>query len=233
MEFLMLIFILTILVIFIIKINSENLKEKLLEALVDNLPNMAVTIIDENYTVIYTGGEEVHKLGYNLEKLTGKHFLESYGEEMYSNLEPYFKKVLNTKKSINFTYEYLSEENEIIYYYQQIIPVHNSSLGNKIYCILLSQNITNIVSKDQDIEQKNKVLLEVAWIASHKIMGPIKRIAGLSELVDKDLLDEDNKTYFNYIVKENQNLNDIVSKIVIKTDDIDNFDKYYKNPNLN
>lgn len=234
----MLLLILLILIIFIIVVNKSNsvnskvkIERDVLEFLVDNLPNTAVTLIDKDYKILYSGGEEIRKAGYNATFIIGANFVNIFGKEYSKEFTPHFKKAFKFKKKSSFYYSQLGKNNKSLNFYQQIVPIIDKE-QKVIACMILTQNLTDIILKDDLISEKKKILLSIAWDSSHKARGPIARIKGLLDLMDIDNIeDKDNRKYLEYILQETESLDDIIRKIVAKTDDIDDFDEYYRNNN--
>lgn len=89
------------------------------------------------------------------------------------------------------------------------------------------RNITELVNKNEEIEEKNKELQKYldsniqlenfAYIASHDLKQPLRTIISFSELLHSkkaDQLDADANKYINFILESSQRLNDLISDML-------------------
>jgi len=89
------------------------------------------------------------------------------------------------------------------------------------------RNITELVNKNEEIEEKNKELQKYldsniqlenfAYIASHDLKQPLRTIISFSELLHSkkaDQLDEDANKYINFILESSQRLNELISDML-------------------
>lgn len=93
--------------------------------------------------------------------------------------------------------------------------------------ISVSRNITELVEKNEEIEEKNKELQKYldsniqlenfAYVASHDLKQPLRTIISFSELLHSkkaDQLDEDANKYINFILESSQRLNALISDML-------------------
>lgn len=196
-----------------------------LRILIDNLPNIMVCLIDDDNNIVYCGGEEIDEK--DSEKILGKNFF-SVVENIpiplpnKEELKTYYDNSFKYHKKFHFDY---LEGNEL--YKHRVIPI---SRNKKVYFVLhLIQNNTEEYKNEVIIENNRKLLLEIAWISSHKIRGPIARIKGLISLIDDEGMSSENKKMVTFIKQESENLDSMVRSIVIKTDNIEDFGYYGTN----
>jgi CheY-like chemotaxis protein len=71
------------------------------------------------------------------------------------------------------------------------------------------------------LEMQNRKLMEIAWVQSHEVRAPLARIMGLIQLVSR-YPDEsmDLKNTLNHILQSANELDEIVRKIVRKTEEV-------------
>ena len=68
------------------------------------------------------------------------------------------------------------------------------------------------------IEEQNRVLMEIAAIQSHKVRGPVATILGLGQFFNyDDLGDPVNKTLMEGIQKVSEDLDVIIREVVRKS----------------
>ncbi len=69
------------------------------------------------------------------------------------------------------------------------------------------------------IEERDEKLRDIAYILSHIVRAPLARLKGLIQVnLDMDLTEEEKKEYFILILKSADELDDVIKKIVRKTD---------------
>lgn len=72
------------------------------------------------------------------------------------------------------------------------------------------------------IEDKNETLKDIAWTQSHEVRGPLATIMGLVELLDEeDFKNQQNKEIVTGLKESSLQLDEIIKKIVKKTQSID------------
>lgn len=82
-------------------------------------------------------------------------------------------------------------------------------------------DITKQKRQTQALETQNKKLMEIAWVQSHEVRAPLARIMGLVQLLNR-YPDEnvDMKDTLDHILQSASDLDEIVRKIVRKTEEI-------------
>lgn len=71
------------------------------------------------------------------------------------------------------------------------------------------------------LELQNQKLMEIAWVQSHEVRAPLARIMGLVQLLDRyPNEDIDVKDSINHIMQSARDLDEIIRKIVRKTEEI-------------
>lgn len=72
------------------------------------------------------------------------------------------------------------------------------------------------------LEEQNKKLREIAWSQSHELRGPLSRILGLVDLVEKSGADEiENPEILGYLKQSSKELDEVIHRIVRLSNDID------------
>ncbi len=80
------------------------------------------------------------------------------------------------------------------------------------------QDITDRVNYTQAIEEKNRMLKDIAWTQSHIVRTPVARILGLLDLLDGSENAQVRKDVTNYLKISAQELDSIVRGIAKKTE---------------
>ena len=71
------------------------------------------------------------------------------------------------------------------------------------------------------VEEKNKLLREVAYIQSHLLRSPLSSMLGLLDLIDKKQLDAENTKYFSYLKPLAQELDMVIRENARKVNEFD------------
>ncbi len=72
------------------------------------------------------------------------------------------------------------------------------------------------------LEEQNKKLREIAWSQSHELRGPLSRILGLVDLVDKRGADDiENSEILDYLKQSAKELDEVIHRIVRLSHDIE------------
>lgn len=84
--------------------------------------------------------------------------------------------------------------------------------------VILANDVTERLNHIQSIEEKNRVLEEIAWTQSHEVRAPLARIMGIIDLLLSDTVsDDERKEFLNYLSDSAMELDGIVKKIVNKS----------------
>lgn len=101
------------------------------------------------------------------------------------------------------------------------ILVKRDDHGRAYQLIGFTLDITKQMLQNQALELQNRKLMEIAWVQSHEVRAPLARIMGLIQLISRypgesiDLNDT-----LGHIVKSANELDEIIRKIVRKTEEI-------------
>lgn len=101
------------------------------------------------------------------------------------------------------------------------IFVKRDSQGRAYQLIGFTLDITEQKKQTHALEQQNRKLMEIAWVQSHEVRAPLARLMGLVGLLNRG--EEgfgDMKVTLNHILQSAKELDDIIRKIVRKTEEI-------------
>ncbi|GAB4133730.1 MAG: hypothetical protein OHK0045_21840 [Raineya sp.] len=111
---------------------------------------------------------------------------------------------------------------ENIWYLVSFFPVFNSE-RKKRKIIAVSYNASDIDKAKKNeliLIGKNKALEEIAYTQSHEIRRPVANILGLLQIFDTQNLSKENLLIFRNLLETSQELDEIIHKIVAKTQQI-------------
>lgn len=82
-------------------------------------------------------------------------------------------------------------------------------------------DVTRQKKQTRELEMQNQKLMEIAWVQSHEVRAPLARIMGLVQLIKQYPEEEVNiRQTLNHIVQSANDLDEIIRKIVRKTEEI-------------
>jgi PAS domain S-box-containing protein len=177
--------------------------EKLYRTLVENFPNGAVFLFDQNLRYNIAEGTGLSTVALDSKTLTGKTIWETLPLETAQLLEPIYRKALKGKvtvREIPFADRF---------YRVHVLPVTNEQ-GEVVSGMTMTQDITEskqteevLRSRAEDLarmtsvlaqtttslEKRNAELDQFAYIVSHDLKAPLRAIANLSQWLEEDLED--------------------------------------------
>jgi signal transduction histidine kinase len=143
---------------------------------------------------------------------------------LLAGLEEQFLKDLETVFAGNsITYEKLvkhNRTNEDVWFEHKFFPLFNSD-RKVIGFVYVNKNIEEKKLEFKRVEEKNKVLREVAYIQSHLLRSPLSSMLGLLDLIDKKQLDTENTKYFSYLKPLAQELDMVIRENARKINEFD------------
>ena len=101
------------------------------------------------------------------------------------------------------------------------IFVKRDSQGRAYQLTGFTLDITEQKKQTHALEQQNQKLMEIAWVQSHEVRAPLARLMGLVGLLNRGEAGlADMKVTLNHILQSAKELDDIIRKIVRKTEEI-------------
>jgi PAS domain S-box-containing protein len=200
------------------KANNElKLKNDFVETIIDSSVDViAVFDKDLKYVVLNKYGEDLYAV--KEKDVIGKNILQVFPQiedaQMYSDLvgalngkiihNPYYKSRLSNQVLENF-----------------YIPLKDKD--RNVYSILvIGHDITKIVEANEklqvvnnQLEKSNRDLEQFAFVASHDLQEPLRKIQTFSQLADKNLTDEEAaKRYLGKIMSSAARLTDLIKAVL-------------------
>lgn len=184
---------------------------------------------DENYFLVDL---ELNIVAFNenAKKLVKTQFRKELKEKddflpyLLSGLEEQFLKDLETVFAGNsITYEKVVNHNrtgEELWFEHKFFPLFN--IDKKVIgFVYANKDIEKKKLEFKRVEEKNKVLREVAYIQSHLLRSPLSSMLGLLDLIDKKQLDAENTKYFSYLKPLAQELDMVIRENARKVNEFD------------
>lgn len=199
---------------------------KLYKSIVNNFPNGTISLYDTDGRYITTGGKNYDKNDYSPEDLIGKKYTEVLPEKIVENLSPIFQAAL---KGESRTFEI---ETGNRYLLASCVPIRDKERNIK-WVLGMTQDITDRRRYEKDISEKNRLLEDILYMASHDLRAPLVNIGGfcheLRITVDKikeitgsdkesdlgDLVFKHLDEYTNFIEHGTSHLEQVLSGLLI------------------
>lgn len=182
--------------------------------------------------------------------------LNGYGKEVYGvngdiigkNILKVFPKIENAPMHINLQKAMQGEKIHDPYYRSRIsdrvlenfyIPLYDKD--NKLYSVLvIGHDITDTIEANEklrllnkELEKSNRDLEQFAFVASHDLQEPLRKIQTFSNLIANKLEDKENiQKYISKIISSAVRMTDLI-KAVLNYSRLSNNDDQFENVDLN
>ncbi|WP_316815669.1 PAS domain S-box protein [Pedobacter nyackensis] len=201
------------------KVVEEEHWSKLLESVVINTTDgVVITDAAESGTVIiYVNDALVDMSGFSREELIGKTPDIFHG---FNHAQQGLKKINTSVKNeqpcnvelINYTKNGKAYDVSV-----NICPVTDHT-GAVTHWVSIQRDMTKNRNYIKEIEDQNKKLVDIAWMHSHKVRGPLTRIMSLVELLKDHCSEKDQVILHEYLSKSALELDHVISDITNNTE---------------
>jgi PAS domain S-box-containing protein len=184
------------------KVDEERLKksEGLYRSLAKNIPDSAVFLFDQELRYTLVDGTSLRDFGITTEQLIGKKATDMLQKKDQDLFIPSFEKALQGEET-EFEYTFGSK-----HFHIAIIPVRNSE-GEIFAGMSVARDITELKEYQNELESKikelnrsNKELEQFAYVASHDLQEPLRKIQAFGDLLQMKYTEQmgaDGETYIN------------------------------------
>jgi PAS domain S-box-containing protein len=192
---------------------------KLLESVIINTTD-GVLITDANddagLSIVYVNDALVEMSGYSRKELIGARPNIFHGDDHdQKGLEKIYQ-AIKKKESCNIELSNCTKEGRLYDVSINISPVTNS-LGEITHWISIRRDITETRAYVKAIEEQNKKMMNIAWLQSHKVRGPLTRIMSLVELLANSDPDKETQVLLDFLSKSAVELDEIIIDITNHT----------------
>lgn len=167
--------------------------------------------VDKTWTVTYWNKIAEIKLKVPKEQIIGKNLWDTFSDALSVTFYTQYHKAMSENEAVHFEEHYAPLNMWIE------VSAYPSSAGLSVYF----RDITELRKRNKEIEEQNIKLREIAWVQSHQVRAPLARIMGLIQLIngypDQKM---DMPDALSHILTSARELDDIVRKIVRKTEEI-------------
>jgi PAS domain S-box-containing protein len=149
------------------------------ETLVENFPDGAVFLFDQNLRYVQAGGEELAAVGLSPDEVTGMTPNDLFPEELADETVRYYRETLD---GANHTFE---QEYDGDNYRIRTVPIRNSD-EDITHGMAVSQNVTERAERRRKLKRQNERLEEFTSVVSHDLRSPLTVADGRLELAQED-----------------------------------------------
>lgn len=203
----------------ITKVVEKEHWSKLLESVVINTTD-GVIITDateQGAVIIYVNDALVNMSGFSREELIGKTpDIFHGGHDTQLGLKK-IETAMKDKLACNFELVNYTKNGKPYDVSVNISPVTDNT-GTVTHWISIQRDITENRNYVKEIEDQNKKLMDIAWMHSHKVRGPLTRIMSLVDLLRNHSAGDDQGILHEYLSKSAAELDHVISDITNHTE---------------
>jgi PAS domain S-box-containing protein len=198
-------------------------------SLVASMTHNPVLITDEHACIEWVNKSFEDLTGYTLEEIKGlKPHAFLHGEGTDPKIVQEIREKLAARQPCVVEILNYSSSGEPYWVLMDITPIVDAA-GEIERHIIIQTNITEKKRFQQELEERNRLLMDVAFISSHRLRMPVASLLGLFAQLDKDnLANPDNLPFLLHIEKLVNDMDAMLHEMADKCNQI-----YQKNGQLN
>ncbi|PGF14175.1 PAS sensor protein [Natrinema sp. CBA1119] len=184
--------------------------ERRYRTLVENFPNGAVALFDDDLRYTAAGGELMDATGVDPEERVGNRVSDLYPADIVEKVEPYFHDALDGEAN-SFEIEY--HNRHLLAY---TLPIRDAD--DEIYAgMLVVQDITELKETQRQLEESNERLEQFAYAASHDLQEPLRMVTSYLQLLENryaDDLDENAEEFIEFAVDGAERMSEMIDGLL-------------------
>lgn len=202
------------------RINAEqdllNLKNQL-ESVLNTIGEGIITV--DQFGKIILVNDEIEKIfGWKREELLERNIEllvpDKYKQDIFSGIDKFIQ--ANSFKNFNrpVTVEGIKKDKSK---FPIGIRIRENIIGEKQFYTVAINDITELSKLIQDLETSNKALSDFAYIASHDLREPLRKISSFGSLLYKSIsnsLDDDNKENLEYMIEGAKRMQQMIDDLL-------------------
>ena len=207
--------------------NQELLKQRtFIEALLDAIVDV-IAVIDTDYRYISVNRAALNKYGLKKEDLIGKQILEIFPSVAQTSMYRDLQRAMNGEFVYDLTYTSTVISRHFENYY---IPLFD--INERVYAVMIvGHDITEVLqasedsrkakdtlmAKNQELQRSNEELEQFAYVASHDLQEPIRKIATYSNKLltrSQEHFSEETRTYLERINKSTARMYELINGLL-------------------
>ncbi|WP_255681840.1 PAS domain-containing protein [Natrinema sp. SYSU A 869] len=184
--------------------------EQRYRTIVENFPNGAVGLFDEDLRYTAAGGAILDDVGTSAEEIVGKTLWERYPEPLAAQFEPNFKAALDGESN---SFEIELHGRHLVAY---TLPVADDD-GDTFAGMVMVQDITERREYQRKLEESNERLEQFAYAVSHDLQEPLRMVTSYLQLLEQrygDVFDEDGEEFLEFAVDGAQRMREMIDGLL-------------------
>ncbi|MGI8635232.1 MAG: ATP-binding protein [Segetibacter sp.] len=196
--------------------------EQMFRTISENFPNGAVTILNRDFTILYTAGKEFHIKNADATYFENTDYTSHFHSPVKEKVKTQLRRVFDGENAVFET------KHEDLSYMISAVPLLYEPSGSIGKILIASQNITeqkrNETEKElliEELTQNNSDLRQFSYITSHNLRAPLSNLLGIIKLLDTSLITDPMTTLLLQNFEEctlqlNDTVNDLINVLIIK-----------------
>ncbi|NHN46291.1 PAS domain S-box protein [Halostella sp. JP-L12] len=184
--------------------------ERRYRTLVEDFPNGAVALFDDDLQYTAVGGQLLTSEGIDPDDRIGRSVRELYPDELLEEVEPNFRAAL-AGESNTFEIEYHDR-----HLFSQTLPVRNAD--DEVFAgMLVVQDVTERREYERKLEESNERLEQFAYAASHDLQEPLRMVSSYLQLIEDryaDELEADGREFLEFAVDGADRMRDMIEGLL-------------------
>jgi PAS domain S-box-containing protein len=184
--------------------------ERRYRTLVENFPEGAVAMFDEDLRYTVAGGQLFQDVGATPGERVGNRITDIYPEDLVDDVERHFRAALEGEAN-SFEVELYGR-----HLYAHTVPVRDAA--DEIFAgMLVVQDVTERREYECRLEQSNERLEQFAYAASHDLQEPLRMVSSYLTLVEQryaDELDEDGREFIEFAVDGAERMREMIDALL-------------------
>ncbi len=184
--------------------------ERRYRTLVENFPEGAVGLFDENLEYTVVGGQLLDELGIGPDERIGHSVGDLHSSELVDEIEPYFAAALEGESN-SFELERYDR-----HLYAHTLPVRNGD-GEILAGMVVVQDVTERRKYQRKLEESNERLEQFAYAASHDLQEPLRMVTSYLKLLEQrygDAFDDDGEEFLEYAVDGAERMRQMIDALL-------------------
>lgn len=187
-----------------------------------------IAVVDTDFRYVSINKRAMERYGYTKEQIQGKHLLDLFPSVKHTGLYRDIQRALNGEfvHDRSYTSEVLNKSQFENYY----VPLRDDQ--DKVYAVMIiGHDVTDIVraneklkssntilaEKNRELERSNNDLEQFAYVASHDLQEPIRKIATYANKLltnSKEPLHEETKVYLERINNSTRRMYELINGLL-------------------
>jgi PAS domain S-box-containing protein len=179
--------------------------------LIDHMPETFVVLFDADMRVVFVGGPQLERRGFDVRRLVGLHVRDIRGTR-WDEIGPRLEATLRGEEQ---DFEYVSDD-EAIVYRAQMVALRDAE-GQVIGGMGVWRDITERRSQTAELERSNAELERFASVVSHDLRQSLTAVTGFLMLLERRHgagLDDDGRRLLEYALQGGERMRTLVEDLL-------------------